>query len=255
MVERLNHDNWTDKTADFVISDIVEYDMRRAGLSIIKEDKLLPPEVIHRLETLEKKKSDREIGLMERTNTVLKEGKKAGFKKYRQLFGEENGLTDDDILSVKKDAIFVKKFCYNTHFGDYIEFAEKNAYQAFLLLGKLEIYWSESTIDVKGINDELLILHKDCISKVIWKFIGYLTRYDYDGARRYIVKVMDDYKKRLLPVGYYREFNQYSKFICYLDGESEPSSLTDVGDLMIPNLIIGYNYLNVFVPLLNLVID
>lgn len=253
MVERLKHSNWTDKSSDFIISDIIEYDMRRAGLSIIKEDKLLPPEVIAKLDKLPKKECDIKIGKMERSDKTLKDKKNSGFTKYRLLFGEANDLTDEDILSVKKDAIYVKKFCYETHFGEHIEFAEKNIYQAFLLLGRYEIYWNENSIDVKGITDEHLKLHKDYIMKVIWKFIGYLTRYDYDGARKYIVQVMDDYKHRRLSAGYYREFNEYSKFICYLGNEEQPSSLNDVGDSMIQNLVIGYNYLEVFVPLLGLV--
>ena len=49
----LQRDNWT-TNVDFIISDIYEYDMRRAGLSIIKEKGLLPEEDIKKLESMEK---------------------------------------------------------------------------------------------------------------------------------------------------------------------------------------------------------
>ena len=42
MTAVLERTSWTDKSIDLLVHDIIEYDMRDGGLSIIKEEKLLP---------------------------------------------------------------------------------------------------------------------------------------------------------------------------------------------------------------------
>ena len=209
----LERDNWLDKTINFMISDIVEYDMRRAGLSIIKEEKLLEESVIKKLESMEKKTADKRIGVLQKTDSRLKEGLKNGFRKYRLMFGEANGLKDEDILSVKKDAIFVKRYCQCTHFCEHIEFVEKHTYEAYLYLNNMEFYWkSDKTLDVKGISDNRIELHRDYMLDFIWNFMKYLVTYDADGAKKYLIRFIDKYKRNELPIEYYRELNQQSQY-------------------------------------------
>ena len=248
----LQRSNWT-TSSDFVIADIIEYDMKRAGLSIIKENKLLDDDVITSLEKKDKKTADIEIGKLNykirgfsRTLEDLK-------TKYRVQFGMMNDLVDTDIISVKSDAIFTKKYCLNTQITENILFREKNTYHALLKLGNLELYWNEDTghIDVKGIADDKVKLHQDYLLKDISDIISRMASYDTRHALRKIVKLMDDYKFKRLPVGYYREFNSDSKYILYL--EDNVGSVSDVGQSYIDRLVINYNYVNVLIPLLDLI--
>ena len=257
----LQRDNWT-TNVDFIIGDIYEYDMRRAGLSIIKEKGLLPEEEIKKLESMDKHDSDVAIGKMERSNKELREKKKEGFKEYRLMFGEMNDLTDDNIISVKKDAIFCTKYCSETKIGNHIEFREKNQYHAFLRLpGKgepnKELYWNSYTgdIDVKGIGDDLVSLHKDYLLKSISMVIRKLSSYDNAGALNTLVRLMNDYKFRRLPAGYYREFNANSKFRQIIADRELLIDAEDMSGYYLETMRIEYNYLNVLVPLFDLVVS
>ena len=58
----LEKDNWLDKDTTFMICDIIEYDMKRAGLSIIKQDSLLSQDLITKYERMPKKEADEAIG-------------------------------------------------------------------------------------------------------------------------------------------------------------------------------------------------
>ena len=254
----LERDNWLDTSVDFMISDIVEYDMRRAGLSISKDFKLLPESKIKEIESMEKGKADRILGLIQRSDKEYKEKLKEGFKLCRIKFGELNELTDDDILSVKKDAIFVKRYCEYTQVYENIEFREKHHYEAYMILKstgntRLEFYWgSDGILDVKGITEENVKLHAEFMMKMIWTFIKYLTQYDYDGARKYLIKFIDKYKFGSLPMGYYREFNAQSMY-SYIMFDA-PTTATYLDESYKHLVIRNYNYLNILVPLLQFVL-
>ena len=122
---------WTDP-ADFIISDIYEYDMKRGGLSVIKEYSLLPQDEIEKLEKEEKKTATINIGKLHNKHTGLASKMNEGFMKARLLFGELNELQDSDIISIKKDAIFTRKYCDIQQITDNILFREENAYDAFV---------------------------------------------------------------------------------------------------------------------------
>ena len=242
---------WTDP-ADFIISDIYEYDMKRGGLSVIKEYSLLPQDEIEKLEKEEKKTATINIGKLHHKHKGLASKMNEGFMKARLLFGELNELQDSDIISIKKDAIFTRKYCDIQQITDNILFREKNAYDAFVRIGKIEFYWSPEKMDVKGINDLKLAQHKDLLD-FISKIIQCMVRYDNKRALRLIVQCMNDYKKRRLPIGFYRELNADSKFIFILN-EDTILQLDNIGEEHIKELKIEYNYLNILVPLMNLLL-
>lgn len=250
----LEKELWTDKSISFLISDIVEYDMKEAGFSIIKERNLLPQETIEELNKIaDKKARQRKIGLLQRgiENKHFREELARGFKEYRLWFGEANGLDDIDILAIKKDAIFVKKFCYNTECGNHIRFVEKNVYTAFMQFGSFEFYLKENGLDVKGLLNDNLELHQKGMLLIIHRVMKLLSQYEDIAAIKYVVKVMNDYKTYQLPVECYREFNSVNGYRLWQNDQE--SVVKDVGESYKYNLIIDYNYINILVPLLNLV--
>lgn len=106
-------------------------------------------------------------------------------------------------------------------------------------------------MDVKGISDELVELHRPYLLKSISKFIRLLSQYDFKKATKFIVSLMNDYKLRNLPVGYYREFNTDSKYVYGINGRV--MLVPDIGESFKREVDISYNYLNVLVPLLQLI--
>ena len=223
--------------------------MKDAGFNIIKEHKLLPDEVIAELEPLPKKDRNIKIGKLRYKYKTLKEMDN-WFTKYRIMFAEANNLHDEDILSVKKDAIFVKKYCYVLEFDELIKFVEKNIYSAYLYIDekKLEFYYNKTDIHVKGISNEVLSRHEGYLLVFVKEFIRRLSQ-DDSIARRYLIEFINSYKKRQLSIGYYRQFDQMSLYKIIVGGKLVDAE--NVEDISICD--ISYNYMNIIVPLLDMV--
>ena len=73
---------WQNAAIPFLFNrQIIEYDMKRAGLSLIKEYQLLPKETIQKIESYRSKhEQDVIIGRMERTNKELVKAKEQNDK-------------------------------------------------------------------------------------------------------------------------------------------------------------------------------
>lgn len=269
---------WIDKSIGIYVGELIEYDMREGGFSIIQKENLLPKEIIDEFKAMTKDERHKAVG-----NLAHSHGRKYKdipkllidrFKDYRLQFGELNSLDDDDIFYIRKDAICTKKYCYHTKIDDFIEFREKKVYDCYMRIepqykedgcnvkpNALEFYWSSSTgqIDVKGINDESVELHEKGMMQVISNFMGYLYSLNYDGALRYIVSVMDAYKRGFgmkhnseCPEAMYRRFDSTGKYRIWQDGAV--LEVEEIGEELIPYCDKSYNYRNIFVPMMNLVI-
>lgn len=192
--------------------EIIEYDMKRAGLNLIKEFKLMDKNIIHRLEKLEKGACDRRIGIMQRDDNKFAKSLSQAFQTARKLFFELNQIEYTDVLSIKKDAIFMLKECPYEHIGSHIYFREKNQYSSYIHLGKLELYYNPYTLDVKGISDDRLLFHEDYMIKFLKQFFQKMETTDIPTTISFLRRFIDKYKKRELEIGYYREFNNKSKY-------------------------------------------
>ena len=266
----LSRPRWTDPT-DLYIGELIEYDMKDGGLSIIKEENLLPPSEIKRLEAIPKGlERNKAIGNLRyaKNPSIRETGKTLErlFTKYRIKLGDANDLLESDIFSVKRDAVFLKRSINQTEFGNYINFREKHKYDMYILLGKdelvtnfeskhktYEVYYDTFTDDIsfKGIRDELVEqYHMDGIVTVIKRYLRFISNFDYEGATKYIVGIIDDYKFHRLPISHYREFNEDSDYKFQVDGKS--FSVTEADISLIEHIDIRYNFNHILVPMLNL---
>ena len=135
--------------------------MKEAGFSLIQEFNLLPKDTITELKELGKEKRKIKIGKIQIKNDELKNNLKLAFKEARRIFFELNKLDDSEVISIKKDAIFVTRYCKHTAIGKYIEFRPKNYYTSYIRLGKrLELYYNPETMGIKGIGEEKLNIIK-----------------------------------------------------------------------------------------------
>lgn len=265
----LSKSSWT-SPVDLYIGEIMEYDMSDGGFSIIQEEKLLPPSEISRLTKLPKgfERNDAVGKLKYSKDPSIKGiGKllEQKFREYRIWFGEANHIDESDIFSIKRDAVFLTRPAFILTKGQYITFKEKNVYDIYCLLGKdplvtnlseryrtYEVYYHSysKNLAVKGISDELLPLHENGILELLRKYLKYMVRFDIKGAIKYIVDVIDKYKKFELPIDYYREFNSQSAFVMQIDGKGFLTEQSDPS--MLPYMDIRYNFNCILVPLLNL---
>jgi hypothetical protein len=169
----------------------------------------------------------------------------------RKWFFENNDIKDEDILSIKKDAIMTTKRCFVTEF-DNIIFAEKNIYTSYYYLNNYEFYYNRDKIDVKGIGDDLLELHQEYMLDFLFNFF----RMNEISKRKSVIDLLKDfaynYKKKELDVDYYRELNSQSLFKIHerLFGEKIGLKYTKEKD----SLDISYNYMNYVVPLISILV-
>lgn len=228
---------------------IYEYDMKEAGFSLIQLYKLLDDDTIRDLNKLDKKARSRKIGKLQISNKDLKDGMKQAFIDARELFINSNMLDVNDIISIKKDALFIKKRCKNTKFLDYIDFRIKNTYSSYIRLDKLEMYYNPERLDIKGINDNVLQLHYDGILQFIYRVFRTAETSSVVDVIRYIVSFIDKYKRKELPLDYYREFNARSMYTTMIDDTYYETYIDDIEDLNIK-----YNYDTIIIPILQIFI-
>lgn len=194
--------------------EIIEYDMKDAGFSLTKEYELLPIKMIHQLEKMKKDYRKIQIGKIQRKDSTYRNQLKEAFVHARQMFFEANDLTNQDVLSIKKDAIFTTRRCKIKKIGKYIHFRPKNVYTSYIQLPKrLEIYYNRDNLSVKGLNDKVLELHKDYMLHFISEFCRRMEESSNENVLIFMRNFITDYKFRKLPVGYYRTFDHNSYFV------------------------------------------
>ena len=251
MNELYNRTMYLNKNIEYLFGhSIVEYDMKSAGFSIIKKYKLLDEATIEALENLPKHVRHVAIGKLDRDNEVVKEGLKHGFRESRKLLFEANNLEDDDVLSIKKDAIFViGKELTNLEFGE-VRFDKKNVYDSYIYLNKYEFYMNSDHCDCKGIRDELVDLHRKYMLDLFREFADRMRFSDRKKQLDFIKEVAVGYRNRELANGYYRELNNYSIF-----RPLKPFTILgkEVGiteyEEDLKHIDIHYNYMNYIVPM------
>lgn len=205
---------WLNPNIEYLFGEnIIEYDMRDAGFSLIKEFKLLPESEIARLERIPKG-YDRHVavGILERNDKTFAQALTDKFCEARRVFIETNNIdTDNNLIAVKKDALFVVDKVKRTKFG-IVEFAAKNHYSSYIRFsnnGNVELYYSDTGIDVKGIGDNTLNRHRIYLLEWLRGYFRLMENRD-SSVKRYLMNFIKKYKNDELDEEYYLEFNSKS---------------------------------------------
>lgn len=253
------HDNYLNDSIEAVFNKkIIEYDIKSANTSLMKEYSLLPENVIHELEKLPKKDRVVRIGKLMKADKKFKDDLMSAFEHIRKRFFDENDIEDEDVLTIKKDAIFLFKKVKNTKIGE-CHFIEKNVYTSYLYLNKLEIYFKSnllletSEIDVKGINDEILKYHEEHMIKFLKHIFLLSERNSKEKVLKYIKSFSSSYKKYELDLNYYREFNSSSLIVNRDTNEGYKSELKYPYEKETADL--SYNFCNIIAPLARVIIE
>lgn len=245
--------NYLNKDIEYLINnEITEYDIKSAGFNLIKKYNLLDNKRIEHLESLSKKRRQITIGLYQRDNLEFRNALNEKFVEIRKIFFESNDLKDDEILSIKKDAIVTLRKCFYTEF-DNIEFADKNVYSSYFYINNFEIYINEKDIHLKGISDSKLKLHEDYMLDFLHKLFRMI---ETSSNKKYIINNIKEfisfYKSKMLHIGYYRELNADSLYKLDMDFLDEHVGLEWTKSL--DNIDISYNYLRYIVPIINILL-
>lgn len=248
--------NYLNKDILMLRKSIREYDMSEAGFSLIKEYSLLPKKKINYLQNnFTKEERTKKIGKMMIYDSELAENLMECFIDIRRIFFEGNDISDNEVLSIKKDAIFViGRTCDKLEFGDNIIFKPKNKYTSYFYLGNCEFYYSsyKNLLDVKGVSNKENPLLDD-----IKNIIRYNEVMDKNKIYKYLKEFRNDYLNLELELESYRELNSrnsfklknnFSGFNIYMDEDVK------ITEEQLEYLDISYNYNNFILPLINILV-
>lgn len=246
---------YLNKDIDYLLNcEIREYDLKSAGMNLIKYFHLASDKVIHSLERMDKDSMHKEIGMMQKDTSFAKAMSDA-FVEARRIFFDANDIDVTDILSIKKDAIFlINKKCSTTQFGN-MEFRVKNTYLGYMYLNKVEFYFTDSNtpLDVKGLGNEIHMYHDEYMLDFIRDIFAYSIYAGRKELIKYLTEFIDAYRTNRLAYGYYRHLDS-DNFYTIIDPEDGPILIKDIDDQDEVTLDITYNYFNYLVPIANIFI-
>ena len=202
--------NYVNKNIDIIRDmSIREYDIKSAGLNILYTEGYIGDDEYKALSNMDKLKRNIVIGKWLRENSEINKVMMDEFIKIRKMFFEGNDLVDDDILSIKKDAIFVlDKTLSNLEFGNYV-FVEKEVFTSYLHLNKQEEYYYNKYTDnlvVKGFSDDIKSFQKDYYFKLVSSLLK--NAKDKDKLFEILIEFKDDYLSKNLPKEYYKDIHE-----------------------------------------------
>lgn len=228
-----------------------EYDMKEAGFSIIKEFNLLSESEIQKLSKMSKEKRRIEIGKLQIKNDGLKCGLKDGFRESRRRLFEYYNILPEEVISIKKDAIFVKReLSPECKVGKHLIFREKHEYTSYLRFpNKVEVYFNPIKCDIKGLGKNNEQLHHEFMSDFINQYLVKMETNTQQSVLKYLRKFTDLYKSFELPIGYYREYNERSMFSVGTE------YIRDLYDITGKNINIDYNLFNIIIPMVKMTLN
>ncbi len=257
--ELWNRTTWKNKNIDYLFgTEIVEYDVKSAALSLSKQFQLLPKDTLDMLSKMQKEPRNKKIGLFQREDHGYRDKLKQAFIDTRKWFITENDLSEENILSIKKDAFFIidKPIKHDT-LGE-IHFVPKNRYTTYLILNRFEFYLNPSlgVIDIKGLGQgedlhKVIQLHGEYILKFISQYARMREKM-VEGKEvvHWLSRFVRQYKNKNLPIEYYRTLSRGNAYQLRDPNLNKVIDVYDTDD--INNVVIHYNYVNYILPLVSL---
>lgn len=195
----------------YVINQIYEYDISKANINILYEKGVIDDNLYDTLYNSDKKSREVYVGIMQKNGDIART-LSDGFRDFRHMLFESNKIADSEVISIKKDAVFVTRPLTNTKFGK-VEFKLKNVYNLMIKLNTLEIYFGidsitrEFIIDIKGIKDEKLDKYNNYLFNIFISIFSLIINHQFTQALRLLNMYIKDYIDLRLDITTYRELN------------------------------------------------
>ena len=211
-----NEKNYTINLGYLFNNYIREYDISKANINVLLAKGVINRELYNKLYEADRMTRQVFIGKMIRDDERVNERLSAGIIEYKQKFFEANGITDNDIISIKNDALFILNKNPQVLNFDNISFVHKNTYTSFMRINELEIYYGDGSdyevIDIKGIKDtDLEMYHEDFLNIIIYYF-RYMQKSGPEVTLQYITSIINNYVNLELPINAYRRFRSSNDF-------------------------------------------
>ena len=203
---------WNNPNIQYMFHEhICEYDMESASLSISKRFQLLDNELIEQLKRMPKIDRVKRIGCIQREDKSYSESLLSGIRNIRQKFIEENNLTQDDIISLHSDAIFMKTKHQVITDIEGVKFNKKGEWTSFMRFNNIDMYYGDDFIKYQNVNKDILMEQTLGINVYLRKVFGMLENYD-DEVFDYISKFQTKYLQDKLADYYYIPFGKLGHY-------------------------------------------
>lgn len=194
---------------------IVEYDLKAANISTLRNRNIISEEEYKRLSNLPKLEREKTIGLMiKKDPSIYTEIQKGIIDAKLLLVRNNNLIIPRNIMRVANDAIYINTGIdlQNIKFNDYIEFRQKSQFNCMMIIEKICVFVEflqdgNLNVDIKGVGENCLALHQEYMTNIIVSVINFLERFGVEVAIDYLVNFTEQYLNLSLPIGYYREYN------------------------------------------------
>lgn len=235
----------------YISGRIIEYDIKAANISILRQKNIISQEQYEYLNNLPKINREIEIGLMEKQDYSIYETLQDGIIEAKHDLISFNKIDEDQIIRIANDAVYINsdidlKF---TKFGDFVEFRNKSEYNVFCKLNNLVIFCKfldngDINLDIKGLDktNTVLEIHKNYMASIIVSTIVLLERSGIQSAIDYLSKICENYIKRKLPIEFYREFNNDCVYKLVQMNSFANFGISSVSESDINLIDISYNY-------------
>lgn len=197
---------WFNDDIQYIINgNIMEYDMTAASVSVSEYYHLLDEEVISMLKLMPKEQRTKKMGLIQRDNKEFSKNLISSIRKHRKRFIEDNGLSEENILSLHSDAVIMNTKQKINGNIDGIIFRKKGNWSSYIKYDKIEMFYSDGYITYKGIPEEMRMQHTLGINEYLIKVIEMLENMD-PGILTFLKKFQAEYMRDELPQFYYPSF-------------------------------------------------
>lgn len=204
---------------DIILNSFIrEYDISKANISILYQRGVIDKSIYDELYNSDKFIREKRIGLMIRENNNIYQEIKKGITQAKYQLITENNIDLEDIVSIKNDAVFVMNNKLEKTKFNIIDFKLKNTYTIFLKIKGYEFYYyynpynNKELLDVKGINNNKLELHKNYFMEFLLSLFNTLQVYGIVQAIDLLKNFSNAYIHKQLDIGYYRNFNSESNY-------------------------------------------
>lgn len=203
----------------YISGRIIEYDLKAANISSLRSGNFISQEDYEYLSNLPKIQREVEIGLRIKRDKSVYDNIQKGIKGAKKLLIESNNISDDNIVRIANDAVYVNSVIDlpYTIFGNYLKFVKKSEANVFVNLGSPILFLGfredgNINVDFKNINQDILYLHEDYMINTIVTTVVLIERSSIYEAINYITNICNQYVSLQLPLGFYREFNNQSSY-------------------------------------------
>lgn len=247
-----------------VNAEITEYDIKHGNTSIMEAFQMVDQSLIDHLNGLPKKRRNESVGIMQRKDPKFADDLENNFNITVDDFLSKNQLDKDiDVIEIARDAVFVlNKPIRYTNFRKAINFIPKNIYHAFIRLESGLLFYFDMKNNIKILNfmrdsdqkEETIRKLEPGMLSFLMELVEVCESSNMSRVKiyQYLKSFCNLYKKKELDMEYYREFRPNPQFrVIY--GNSV-SLIDNPDEYYYDDLDISYNYTNIIIPILKILV-